>query len=149
MRLYPLDLRTLERLRRERTMASVRRKLMDHGGRLRKGHNWELDSFVTFYHCVVVRTLFQTWLACAVPFQAAGSRSDMSRLWPAGARRLPEEVITACFSRATAVCGPWASTSMASWATARTALPLTPMEPTAPSRLWPAGSRRSPQEVIT
>ena len=41
-----------------------------------------------------------------------------SRLWPAASRRLPPEPSTACFSRATAACGPWAGTSMASWATA-------------------------------
>ena len=38
---------------------------------------------------------------------------------------------TACFSRTTAVCGPWAPTRVASWATALTT------RPTAPSRLWP------------
>ncbi len=43
-----------------------------------------------------------------------------SRLWPAASRRLPPEATTACFSRATAVCGPWGPTFTASWATALT-----------------------------
>ena len=41
-----------------------------------------------------------------------------------------------------AVCGPWATTMMASWAMAA----LTP-RPTDPSKLWPAMSRPLPQET--